>query len=188
MYNYVPCLLALPVPKERIAQLISSISLETTVIPRRNWKPAVMGYMKSCQPGKMLESGKKIITVLSKLCNISSTRRSVSSPFHHQMKHWEELKIWWAAEYLVDELRGVSSGDEILCLDITSKTKWFYQEKLRMQKWAVFHLILKHSLTINFLCIWIIDEFEKLGFHAPFLRWRGWGWGWGGVGVLKKVL
>ena len=33
--------------------------------------------------------------------------------------------------------------------------QWFYQEKLRMQKWAVFHLISKHN------SLWIIDEFEK---------------------------
>ena len=31
------------------------------------------------------------------------------------------------------------------------------------KKWAVFHLISKHSLNINFLCIFFMnyDEFEK---------------------------
>ena len=48
----------------------------------------------------------------------------------------------------------LKTGDEPLCqmFDITSQTKW-----------AVFHLISKHSLNINFLCIssWNIDDFEK---------------------------
>ena len=45
-----------------------------------------------------------------------------------------ELKIRRAAEYF-DELRGVSSGDETLCrmFDISSQTKSFLKEKLRMQ-------------------------------------------------------
>ena len=49
-------------------------------------------------------------------------RRSVSSP--------DETPS------IFNELRGVSSGDETLCrmLDITSHTKGFYKEKLRMQK------------------------------------------------------
>ena len=58
--------------------------------------------------------------------------------FHHQMKHWEESWKYDAPQ--LDELRGVSSGDETLCqmLDITSQTKRFYQEKLRIQKWAFY--------------------------------------------------
>ena len=70
--------------------------------------------------------------------------------FDHQMKHWEES--WKYDAQRLDELQGVASGDETLCrmLDITSQTKWLYQEKLRMQKWAVLHLISKHSLNINF--------------------------------------
>ena len=57
---------------------------------------------------------------------------------------------------------------EIQCRmpDINSQTKWFYKEKLRMQKWVVFHLICKHSLNINFLCIflwikWILELLIK---------------------------
>ena len=55
----------------------------------------------------------------------------------------------------------VSSGDETLCwmLDITSQTKWFYKEKLRMQKWAVFHLISKHSFNFNFPCIFFMNNY-----------------------------
>ena len=79
-----------------------------------------------------------------------------------------ELKIWHAVEYF-DELGGVSSGGESLCriLDITSQAKWFNKEKLRMQKWAVFYLISKHSLNSNFLCIffmnywWVWEELLK---------------------------
>ena len=67
--------------------------------------------------------------------------------FHHQMKHREEswkYDTQWSIFY---ELWGASSFDETLSkvLDITSQTKWFYKEKLRMQKWAVFHLISKQS-------------------------------------------
>ena len=40
---------------------------------------------------------------------------------------------------------------------------FFYQKKLRMQKLAVFHLILKtyQTLISFFFSLWIIDEFEK---------------------------
>ena len=56
-----------------------------------------------------------------KVRNISSMRRSVSSPDETLRR---ELKIRRAAEYF-DELRGFSSGDETLCqmLDITSQKK-----------------------------------------------------------------
>ena len=47
----------------------------------------------------------------------------------------KELKIRRAAELIFDELRGVSAGDETLCrmFDISSQTKSFLKEKLRMQ-------------------------------------------------------
>ena len=47
--------------------------------------------------------------------------------FHHQMKYWEESWKYDAQRSIFDELRGVSSGDEILCrmLDITCQRKWF---------------------------------------------------------------
>ena len=56
-----------------------------------------------------------------KVRNISSMRRSVSSPDETLRR---VLKIRRAAECF-DELRGFSSGDETLCqmLDITSQTK-----------------------------------------------------------------
>ena len=60
-------------------------------------------------------------------------RRSVSSPDETPRR---ELKIRRVAELIFDELRGVSSGDETLCrmFVISSQTKSFLQEKLRMQK------------------------------------------------------
>ena len=63
-----------------------------------------------------------------------------------------------AAEYFRRTSR-VPSPDEKLCrtLDTTSQTKGFYQEKLRMQKWTVFHVISKYSLNINFLCIFFMN-------------------------------
>ena len=97
--------------------------------------------------------------------------------FHHQMKHWEER--WKYDVQRLDELRGVPSGDETLCqmLDITSQTKWFYQKKLRMQKWAVLHLNSKHSLNMNFLSIffmnyWWVWEVQMKNFNKKqFLVW-----------------
>ena len=64
--------------------------------------------------------------------NVSSMRRSVLSPDETLRG---ELKIQRPAEYF-DELRGVSSGDETLCrtFDISSQTKSFLKDKLRMQK------------------------------------------------------
>ena len=58
-------------------------------------------------------------------------RRSVSSPDETPRR---ELKIRRVAEYFY-ELRGVLSGDETLCrmFDISSQTKSFLKEKLRMQ-------------------------------------------------------
>ena len=55
--------------------------------------------------------------------------------FHHQMKHREESWKYDAQRSIFDELRGVSSGDETLCrmFDISSQTKSFLKEKLRMQ-------------------------------------------------------
>ena len=47
---------------------------------------------------------------MSRRCNISRMRRSVSSPDRTLRR---ELKIRRAADYF-DELRGVSSGDETL--------------------------------------------------------------------------
>ena len=54
----------------------------------------------------------------------------------------------------------------ILAGEIISPAKIILFEKyylLRMQKWPVFRLISKHSLNINFFCIflWIINEFEN---------------------------
>ena len=45
--------------------------------------------------------------------------------FHHQMKHREKSWKYNAQRSIIDELRGVASGDETLCqmLDITSQTK-----------------------------------------------------------------
>ena len=70
-------------------------------------------------------------------------RRSVSTPDETlrrklKIRHTTGLSIFdklRGASSGDDKLRGASSGDEILrwMLDITSQTKLFYQEKLRMQ-------------------------------------------------------
>ena len=51
------------------------------------------------------------------------------------MKHREESWKYDAQRSMFDELRGVSSGDETLCrmFDISSQTKSFLKDKLRMQ-------------------------------------------------------
>ena len=125
--------------------------------------------------------------------NISSMRRSVSSPYETLRR---ELKTRRAAEYF-DELRGVSSGDETLfaMLDITSQTKWFEKEKLRIKKWAAFHLISEHSLNINFLCIfftnywWVwegflFDKIDVIWWYDALAPWER---GGGGVRISSDA-
>jgi len=81
--------------------------------------------------------------------NISGMRRSVSSPDETPRR---ALKIWRAAKYFWRTLRCFIWWWNTLCwmLDITSQTKWFWKEKLRIQKRAVFHLISKHSFKHQF--------------------------------------
>ena len=55
--------------------------------------------------------------------------------------------------------------------DITSQTKWLQKEKLRMQKWAVFHLISKHSLNINFLCIFFMNYESSMWACSQGMSW-----------------
>ena len=89
-----------------------------------------------------------------------NTDQAWDAVFHHQMKTPEESWIYDAQRSIFDELRGVSAGDETLCrmLDITSQTQWFWKKKLRIQKWGVCQPISKHSLNINFLCIFFISN------------------------------
>ena len=100
--------------------------------------------------------------------------RAWDAVFQHQMKHWEESWKYDLHRRIFDELRDVSSGDETLCrmLDITARTKWFYQEKLRIQKWA-FSLIrfpnTHWTLTSFVFAVWIIDEFENHCCNPPVL-------------------
>ena len=51
------------------------------------------------------------------------------------MKHLEVRQKYSAARRIFNSLLGVSSGDETLCrmVDISSQTKSFLKEKLRMQ-------------------------------------------------------
>ena len=89
-------------------------------------------------------------------------RRCVSSPDEIPRK---ELKIRRAAEYVWRTSRCfIWWCHTVSMLDITSQIKWFfYQKTLRMQKLAVFHLILDTYQTLIFFVfsLWIIDEFEK---------------------------
>ena len=43
------------------------------------------------------------------------------------------------------------------CLILFLKENDYKTEKLRTQKWPVFHLIFKHSLNINFFCIFFMN-------------------------------
>ena len=63
-------------------------------------------------------------------CNISSMRRSISSP--DETLRRRELKIRRAEEYF-DELRGVSSGDETQCrmLDITFSNEMILEGEIK---------------------------------------------------------
>ena len=73
--------------------------------------------------------------------------------------------------FITIKFRAVWSGDETICwiFDITSETKWFLTEKLRMQKRANFHLISKHSFSKH--------EFEipmKQFWRFKWLLFVGW--------------
>ena len=71
--------------------------------------------------------------------------------FHHQMKHQEESWKYDAQRSIFDQLRGVSSGDEIV------SNAWYYfsnkmilEREIKGAKMTVFHPISKHSLNIFF--------------------------------------
>ena len=102
--------------------------------------------------------------------NKSNIRRSVSSLRR-------ESKIRRAAEYFRRTSR-VPSPDETLCrtLDTTSQTKGFYQKKLRMQKWTVFHLISKHSLNIHFFLYFLYELLMSIENHKLSTKPNFWIW------------
>ena len=80
--------------------------------------------------------------------------------FQHQMKHWEESWKYDVQQSVSDELWGVLHLVVKYCVEyliLLLKQKWFYQEKLGMQKRAVFHPFSKHLLNINFLCIFLMN-------------------------------
>ena len=91
------------------------------------------------------------IPCLEFLCNISSMRRSVSSPDETLRR---ELKIRRAAEYFWRTSRCF-----IWWWNDVSNAWYYFSNKMTLEgeikdvKIAVFHLISKHSLNINFLCI-----------------------------------
>ena len=64
-----------------------------------------------------------------------------------------ELKIWSAAEYLTNfEVFHLVMKHCVKCLiNYYFSNKIILERELRMQKWAVFHLISKHSLNVNLL-------------------------------------
>ena len=69
------------------------------------------------------------------ICMFQVIYQTWDAAFHHQMKHREESWKYDAQRSIFGELWGVSSGDETLCrmFDISSQTKSFLKEKLRMQ-------------------------------------------------------
>ena len=64
------------------------------------------------------------------------------------------------------------------CVECLIK-QWFYQKKLRMQKWAVFHLISKHLLNIDSLCIffmnywWVWEVWSRCKWTVRFFVRKG---------------
>ena len=74
-----------------------------------------------------------IRSALAAICQV--IYQTWDAVFHHQMKHREESWKYDALRSIFDELHSVSSGDETLCrmFDISSQTKSFLKEKLRMQ-------------------------------------------------------
>ena len=62
--------------------------------------------------------------------------------FHHRMKHGEESWKYEAQRSIWRISR---------CFIYYFSNKMILERELRMQKWAVFHLVSKHSLIINLL-------------------------------------
>ena len=87
--------------------------------------------------------------------------------FHHQIKYRE--RSWNTTRSGVCLTKNVKVFHLVMshCADawyyFSTKMIFFYQKKLRMQKLAVFHLILNtYQTLISFVfSLWIIDEFEK---------------------------
>ena len=72
----------------------------------------------------------------SKMILFEKKYQTFDTMFHHQMKHLEVRQKYSATRRIFNFLVGVSSGDETLrrMFDISSQTKSFLKEKLRMQK------------------------------------------------------
>ena len=79
--------------------------------------------------------------------------------------------------FQIDILRKLALGAPG-CVECLIK-QWFYQKKLRMQKWAVFHLISKHLLNIDSLCIffmnywWVWEVWSRCKWTVRFFVRKG---------------
>ena len=85
------------------------------------------------------------------------------------------------------------------CVECLIK-QWFYQKKLRMQKWAVFHLISKHLLNIYSLCTffmnywWVWEVWSRCKWTVRFFVRKGipskglFTWRWGTPGRWGNLL
>ena len=115
--------------------------------------------------------GHATVTLAAATMGVSELKRQVRVRTYYFVLIWYNIKLtllfivkfWRLAESMHtciyrQPYRNLGN-DEAMCrmLDITSQTKWFYKEKLRMQKWAVFQMISKHSSNINFLRIFFMN-------------------------------
>ena len=79
--------------------------------------------------------------------------------------------------FQIDILRKLALGAPG-CVECLIK-QWFYQKKLRMQKWAVFHLISKHLLNIDSLCTffmnywWVWEVWSRCKWTVRFFVRKG---------------
>ena len=116
-------------------------------------------------------AGHATVTLAAATMGVSELKRQVRVRTYYFVLIWYNIKLtllfivkfWRLAQSMHtciyrQPYRNLGN-DEAMCrmLDITSQTKWFYNEKLRMQKWAVFQMISKHSSNINFLCIFFMN-------------------------------
>ena len=79
--------------------------------------------------------------------------------------------------FQIDILRKLALGAPG-CVECLIK-QWFYQKKLRMQKWAVFYLISKHLLNIDSLCTffmnywWVWEVWSRCKWTVRFFVRKG---------------
>ena len=152
-------LISLTAPDECCPQ-IKKFKMKQTMETNPGYKVAVWGTKHN-----------KNETLCKLILDLEVIHQAWDAVFHRQGKHQEESwNIMHSGVFLTSRCL-IWSWNTVLNAWYYFSNKTISEEILQMHKWAVFHLISKHSLNIKFLWIslWIINEF-----FMSQLGWRGW--------------